>query len=301
MNIIELPVGEETLRLNWDRAKFSAIIPVSKDTSTLYYDGMKLDLSIGASTFNKFMDNLESEDNLKEQLESLMSSYTFKGEFFNSLNNPQSSHLQHTKWETDIVKVSEKDGEVKIQCKTLVHSSFLVNEGGTQVTKTTSYHKNHQIGKCRNHQSMRDFILKSLSDDLDKHTHLFRNHTLHWPARRDYGKFRYFEQGGVEVPVYLDPKVYENSIIEGAAIQVEVTRFGSIEQGRISTTSAEIAGRARLQAARIIALGPVICKKVLDAEYLSSYKGMFPMHAESSRRKGLTCGKVASHMLSGDY
>lgn len=274
MKIVELPVSGEVLRLNWDRNKFSAIVPETKESSTLYYDGMKLALGISASSFNTLMDSLESADNTKERIEHLLSAYVFQGEIFNEMNTTSKVHLQHTKWNTEIIKVVEKDSKVKIHCKTNVTSSFLVNEDGAQVTKTILYEKKHLISKCKTLSLMRSFILDSLNRDLLKNTPLYRNDTVRWRDICDnskYGEFYYFYLRDIKIPVYLSPCSYINSIVDGAVLNVELSRFGSIEQGRIANASAEITAHSKLQAARIIALGPMICEKLLQAEAKTSH------------------------------
>lgn len=312
MKIVELPVAGEVLRLNWDRNKFSAIVPETKESSTLYYDGMKLSLGISASSFNALMDNLQNADNIKERIEHLIANYVFQGEIFNELNTTGKAHLQHTKWNTEIIKVVEKGSEVKIQCKTTVSSSFLVNQGGIQATKTICYEKKHLISKCKSFSSIRSFILDNLNKDLIKNTPLYRNDKRHYTNsddNRKYGEFYYFYSLDVEFPVYISPWSYIENVVDGAALNVELSRFGSIEQGRISNTSAAITAQAKLQAARIVALGPVICEKLLEAEAKRNYaKSMMVHHgpsatpfAESQNAAARQVERSAHSMLAGHY
>ena len=85
MNIIELPVNGETMRINWEREKFVSIIPKNSESSVLVYDGMQIEIGMSATAFNQMMDKEVDADNLNEQITKMMQNYKFSGEFWLNL------------------------------------------------------------------------------------------------------------------------------------------------------------------------------------------------------------------------
>lgn len=301
-NIISLPVGKETMRLNWDRTKFSAIIPVNENSSVLYYDGMKVDLSISASEFTNMMDDRDGEDALKEYITKMMSKYTFKGEFYNELNTSGQAHLQHTSWETEITKVSETKKGPKVWCNTTVSSSFLINKNGTQVTKTVSWTKRHTLDKCKNATTMREYLINRLTVDLRENVALYndRSRWNDYSDNRRFDMFHKFYIKDITIPVYFYTSVYQDSLVEGAALNVELSRFGGVEQGRSAAFVAGVEAQARIQAARVIAMGPYICATLAEADHNRDYAPKaFPWNRQAYEDKADMGYKKATSMLNG--
>lgn len=273
MNIIELPSGEEYIRINWDRSKFTCIIPVSSTSSILHYDGMILNLTISSSEFNKMMDEQEDEDFQQEFLNNVMQNYALTGDFYTELNTTHMSHLQHTAWKSEVSKVTTPKSGARIWCITTVTSSFLLNEGGVQVTKTVQFTKRHDIDKCMTSDSMKAFLLQSLNEDLLSIVPTWDS-KQRWEDHKDRAEFPAFwafEIKGVLIPIYDSSWVYQNSSVSGAALNVELSRYGNIAQFDIALKQSEIQAHARMQAARIMAMGPYICKLLSEAERLRAF------------------------------
>ncbi|QEG09111.1 hypothetical protein HWC29_gp075 [Aeromonas phage 4_4572] len=302
MNIIELPSGGEFIRLNWNRSKFTGIIPVSSTTSTLHYDGMVLNLTISASDFNRMMDEQESSDSQAEFLNNVMQNYSLTGEFYTELNTSEMSHLQHTSWKTEISKVTTPKSGVKVWCSTLVISSFLINQKGTQVTKTVQFIKRHVIDKCKSYETMKGFLLETLHEDIKSvtPTYDYKQRWNHHQDRREFPAFWAFEIKGIIIPIYDSAYVYKSSSVHGAALAVELSRYGNVAQFDNALRQVEVQAHARLQAARIIAMGPHICKLLQNSAHLREYaKVAMSFNRETYLQRAESAQRSAEFLLKG--
>lgn len=309
MNIIELPVNGETMRINWEREKFVSIIPKSSESSVLVYDGMQIEIGMSATAFNQMMDKEVDADNLNEQITKMMQNYKFSGEFwFNFSRNESYANLIQVKWKSDVKNVTNpKKSKSRIMCLTEVNVSFLVNDNHKQVTRSFSYTKKHDMKKNETESTMREFLIRTfyfdIMDIVDPNRRLTKDY---WHNDNLYGDFRninyfYDSMENLVVPLYLYVN-YEKCLVTGAALNIELSRFGNIEANSIAYSVGHAMAEAKLKAARIIALGPLICERLRDEAMYKELAGSaakygYMNNAERLENKAISSKNSAMSML----
>ena len=309
MNIIELPVNGEVMRINWEREKFVSIIPKSSESSVLVYDGMQIEIGMSATAFNAMMDKEVDADNLNEQITKMMQNYKFSGEFWFNFNRDQDyANLVQVKWKSDINNVTNPaKSKSKIMCLTEVSVSFLVNQDHTQVTRSVTYTKKHDMKKNETETTMRQFILSTLYYDIikieDPNKRLIKQHWRYTYMYGDFKNINFFYDNNEEVIVPLYMYVdYEKYLISGAALNLELSRFGNIEANTIAYNVGNAMAEAKIKAARIIALGPIICEKLREEAVYKNLAGTaakfgYTYNADRFESKAISAKKTAMSML----
>jgi hypothetical protein len=309
MNIIELPVNGEIMRINWEREKFVSIIPKNNESSVLVYNGMQIEIGISATTFNQMMDKEVENDNLNEQITNMMQNYKFSGEFwFNFNRNEKYANLVQVKWKSDVNNVTNSGkSKSKIMCLTEINISFLVNNSHTQTTRSVTYLKKHDMKKNETEITMRNFIIDSLYSDVinvvDPNRKLLKEY---WRNDNFYGNFKninyfYDTMENEIVPLYINVD-YDKCLISDAALTVELSRFGNVEVNSIAYSVGNAMAEAKIKAARIIALGPLICQKLREEGMYKELAGKatefgYKYNASRYEDKAISAKKVAMSML----
>lgn len=279
--MIDLPVNGSIMRIKWDNSKFTAIIPNSNNSSTLAYGEQQFQLDISSEEFIKFLDSISSKDEMISGIRNIIEStpltgvrhYYFEDFGENYWKDGLSveslcQQIMEVKWDTRITDIRLGKGKKPLPAiKTQ-----------TNITITVL-----SLCEGKHHTASLEFLItddlkkqKTLPERIDKELlslyqkYLRKEWSKHWgfniwSRNSAYGKMEF-------VPIHnnVHLKLYSGDIspyyTSGVALDAQLSRFGNISQNMVAVTTSQILADAKIKAAAVIAMGPVICEKYRKIE-----------------------------------
>lgn len=278
-----VPCNGSEMKLRWDDKLYKGLIPKPDDRCTLLYDGMQIDVDVNANDMHTVLNQRHTEQAEVSKLEQRIRNMNLIGNVFIAHSRLSDIEYCSANWSTlyeiswDLTPTVSKTGRITKVVGTV--SFNLLSEvrnrqfsyGTGKRYEWSTPHQYHKTLRLTD-QAIPVYVVDGPKERLDefmvtKLLHHFqmmadRNHRdiggVWQPNYANWSYISYAPAGCGEDAFPIIRGLHPSELIlDGVALQMELTRYQELGMRVNHIVTAEIQANARIKAAKIIAKGQV--------------------------------------------